>query len=223
MTGDGAGARRTAGRARGAVGRGPFPPLVAALVLTIAVAGCGGSDDRTTDDGGPAGAAAPDRSVEADASDPEAVRPYVDALLARHDDIVNALAADPTAVSGPDAPLADDYLALFEPGNEAAAATVDVWVESADDGVVMQPYSDADPIFTLRVDGAIERVADDEVRFPVCGEERSIVVRDGQPVQHTPYLPQPGEGTAVMVDGSWRLRSVDLFPNTAGCTTEEPT
>ena len=198
MTGAGPVARGTAGRARVAVGRGLLPPLVAALVLTVALAGCGGSDDRATDDGGPAGAAAPDRSVEADASDPETVRPYVDALLAHHDEIVNALAADPTAVSGPDAPLADEY-------------------------VVMQPYSDADPIFTLRVDGAIERVADHEVRFPVCGEERSIVVRDGQPVQHTPYLPQPGEGTAVMVDGSWRLRSVDLFPNTAGCTTEEPT
>lgn len=195
--------------------------LVAASVTVALVAGaCGGAGGD--DDGGPAGAEVPDRLVEPDATDPEAVRPYVESLLDRHDAIVNELAADPTLVREHDAPLAGDYLALFEPESEVAAATVDTWVESADDGVVMQPYSDADPIFTLRIDGAIEATGDDEVRFPLCGEERSIITDDGQAVQHTPYLPQPGEGVAVLVEGSWRLRRVDLFPNTAGCATEEP-
>jgi hypothetical protein len=196
--------------------------VAASLAVALGAGACGGSGSAAERDGGPAGAEVPDRLTEPGATDPEAVRPYLESLLERHDAIVNELAADPTLVTERDAPLAGDYRALFEPESEVAAATVDTWIASGDDGVVMQPYSDNDPIFTLRIDGAIEAVSDDEVRFPVCGEERSIITDDGRAVQHTPYLPQPGEGVAVLVDGSWRLRRVDLFPNTAGCATEEP-
>lgn len=199
----------------------PATLVAVAVTLALVVGGaCGGAADG--DDGGPAGAEVPDRLAEPDATDPEAVRPYVEALILRHQEIVNAVFADPTRVPDRSAPLATDYLDLFESGSDSAGAIVDGWVERADDGVTMAPFEPDVPIFSTRIDGAITASSDEEVQFRLCTEERSLLYENGQLVQRVPYLPQPGSGVAVRREGHWVLRRLDVLPPTNGCESEDP-
>jgi len=211
---------RPTGPAAGRAIRPARPAALVAVALTLAgfAGGCGGPAGGGDE---PIGVEAPDRLTEPSARDPEDVRPYVEALLLRHQEIVNAVFADPTQVDDPSARLATEYLGLFEPDSEVADAIVDGWVDRADDGITMAPFDADVPIFSTRVDGAITATSDDEVRFGLCTVERSLLYEDGQLVQRVPFLPQPGEGTAVRRDGHWVLRRIDVLPPT-GCESEQP-
>lgn len=193
--------------------------VFAALLVAWAPLACG-SDASGADDADDIGLEARSEAAEPDATDVEAVRPYLDALLERHAAVVEAVSTDPTQVADADAPLATEYLGLFEPGSDAAAAIVDGWVATAGEGVTMAPYEEGSPIFTLRVSGGITATSDDAVTFAVCAEERSLTYEDGRLVRTTPYTTQPGRAEAVRADGRWLLRSVDLTPDRTACEDE---
>ena len=206
-------------RARGCGARADM--LTLAAVCAIAVA-CSHDVDASAGDSEPTGLAAPDRLTEPTAEDPEDVRPYVEALLLRHQEVVNTVLTDPMQADDPSAPLVAEYIDLFEPDSDVAGAIVDGWVERADDGITMARFQADVPIFSTHLDGAITATSDDEVRFRLCTVERSLMYEHGQLVQRVAYLLQPGEGSAVRSEGHWVLRRIDVLPPTAGCESEQP-
>jgi hypothetical protein len=196
--------------------------LLAGVAAAGLIAGCGGEDAGATDDA-PGGATAPDRSAEPSGSEPDAVRPYIDTLLARNDEVVNEIVADPAVARDLTNPLVADYLELYEPDSEFAAGLVDRWVERADEGLVTQPFSEAHPPTVSSIDGEVTTISDDEVGFPYCLTQRLVVVGPGGDVQNRVELRrQRGDGVAVRVDGHWRLREITVREDTGRCEREEP-
>jgi hypothetical protein len=193
-------------------------PALAGLTLALAVAaaGCGGAGGPSAD-ADDIGLGARPSAAEPAATDADAVRPYLDALVERHAEVVSAVSGDPMRVDAADAPLAADYLALFEPGSEAAEAVVAGWVETADDGITMAPFEPDAPIFSMRTVGDLTATSDDEVRFAVCAEERSLTYDHDRLVARVPYSTSPGEAVAVRVDGRWLLRRLAVSPDTTAC------
>jgi hypothetical protein len=200
---------------------------VAAAWLLTAVAAAGLAGGCSGNEGGAAasddGAAAPDRSTEPPGSEPDAVRPYIDTLLADNDEVVNEIVADPSVARDATHPLVEEYLGLYEPGSEVAAALVDRWVARAEEGLVTQPFSAAHPPTVSSIDGEVTTVSDDEVGFPYCLTQRLVVLNHDGVVQNRVALRhQRGEGAAVRVDGHWRLREISVREDTGRCEREEP-
>jgi hypothetical protein len=216
--GSGGGGARPRPRPR--PGRRPRVAALAAATLAVVAPACG--------DGG-AGAADADQigidarpgaggATGAAALDGGDARRAVEGLLAAHDRIVNRIVADPSVAADASDPLVRQYVALFEPGSPHAAGALRAWADQAADGLTTRPFSADHPAFTSRLDGEVEVVADGEVRFPTCDEQRYGVADEaGDPIRLQPHAEVPGEGTAVVVDGEWRLRRLDVFAGADGC------
>ena len=193
-----------------------------AMALTLAV-GCGGDDDD--DRGSPQpeeGADEPTTTTESTqppGTSPVDVEPYIAELLVRYDEVTNEIVADPTVATDPNHPLVVEYRSLVEPGSVAEGA-IQVWVDNATRGVSIRPYDDTAPAYDTSLDGAIETVSADEVTFPTC--ELSNYRKYNAQGRETEFLTGqavPGAGTAVRVDGEWRLRRMDIASNLAGCSS----
>lgn len=196
---------------------------LAPLILAgagLGLIGCGDSDDReaAASDVGVAEASSRSGRSEPAGSDPVAVEPYLAELLVHYDQVVNQLAADPGIARDEDDPLVQEYLGLFEPDSEIAAGAIAAWVDNAEAGISVLPYNDEHPAQVFSVDGDVEAVSDDEVRFPICAERRHrIYDGEGRETQQTRYFPVSGVGVAVRLDGEWRLRRLELVDDGAGC------
>lgn len=191
-------------------------------LLTVGLAGilllspaCSGDDD---DDAAsePAGSSAP-AGVDADQVEDDIVR-----LLADYDAVVNQIIADPAVTEADDHPLVEQYLDLFEPDSEFAGQALETWRANAADQISIRPYDDAHPANRTRLDGDVEIVSDDEVRFPTCSEFRQLVYEGDEVIQGLPLMEQPGESVAVLVDDSWVFRRRDVFTDVAECATADP-
>lgn len=203
--------------------RDPVPWLATlAFAGSILLPACGGDDatsgtERLSDSGRTSG-------TEPPADDPEAVRPFVEDLLERYDEVTDQIVADPGVAADRNDLLVQEYLALFEPDSDYAEQRLDAWAANGEAGVSMRPIDDEHLTNESHLDGEIEAVSDDEVRFPTCDEQRlEVLDRQGRVTQRTELFVQPGEGVAVRVDGEWRLRQLDAFDGTAGCRTTTPT
>jgi hypothetical protein len=193
--------------------------VVLAGPLLVACSASGGGGD----DGEVASAEAPSRTAntQPEATDPEAVRPYIEDLLARYDEVVNQIIADPSVAEATDDPLIEEYLSLFEPDSQFAHGAIEAWVSSAEAGRTIEPYTDDRPALATSLVGELEVVADDEVEFPICIERRQSVYEGDVLKQETPYFLEPGTGVAARADGEWLLRRLDRQVDIAGCTGVE--
>jgi hypothetical protein len=190
------------------------------VTLPLLAGGCG---DAASDSRDPAvgGAAVPDRLDVPLGTEPEAVAAYVDDLLTSYNTSVNEIAATPTLANDPATPALEAYLGLFELDSAAASQAVAFWRNQAAVGDSTRPYSPDQPAFATRLDGSVETVSEDEVTFPTCVEVGYETVNaQGQRIDVEPGASVPGEGTAVLVDGEWRLRRLDQFAGTEGCRGE---
>ena len=187
-----------------------LPTVVAAVA--VALASCGGS-------GAPGGSAQDDAAAigidarPSNATDEAAARADIERLLGDHDRIVNQIVGDPGVVTDPSAPLVVEYTALFEPSSSAVARAIANWADQAAAGVTTRPARADAPPFTSRLDGDVELVGDGEAQFPTCDEQQYATLdADGNPLAVQPGASLPGVGTAVLVDGEWRLRELDVRP-----------
>lgn len=202
----------------GAAARAWLRQRALAFLTVVAVAGlalgCGG--DASADSGGDDGAAesagrSRSRPEEPPGTDPEEVEPHVTELLNSYDEVVTQIVADPGVAGDPDDPLVQEFVGLFEPDSETVDATLEWWVEMSEAGTTVRPASDRLAINESRLDGPIETVSADEVRFPTCdAQSREVRNGDGEVTQRTLYREVAGEGVAVRVDGQWRLRQLDI-------------
>jgi hypothetical protein len=187
--------------------------VAGALLVSLACTS-GGSGGEPGDGSSGEGASA---VADADRLEVEIVR-----LLADHDAVVNQIIADPSVTETGDHPLVAEYLDLFEPDSEFAGQALETWRTSAADAVAIRPYDDAHPANLTRLDGDVEVVSDDEVRIPTCSELRQLVYEGDRLVEGLPYVAQPGESVAVLVDGDWVLRRRDVFVDVPECATDNP-
>jgi hypothetical protein len=181
--------------------------------------GGGARSGARADEAGPSDGAGPGRA-EPEATDPEVVEPYLEDLMARHDQVVNQLNASPEVAGDRDDLLVQEYLHLFEPGSDFVEGALDAWVAQGEDGISIRPYDDEHAASRTRLAGPIEVVSPDEVRAPFCLEQRQRTYRDGELAQGLPLLERPGEVVAVRVEGEWRLRASDLLSDRTGCGQE---
>jgi hypothetical protein len=145
-------------------------------------------------------------------------------LVADYDGAVNQILPRPGVADDPDDPLIAEFLDLYEPGSDRAAEVVSAWRTMASEGRHIEPYDDEHPAVASRLDGDVEVVSDDEVRFPLCVESRQIVYEGDAAVEGTPLLEQAGEGVAVRVDDGWVFRERNLFDGPDGvCATSTTT
>jgi len=194
------------------------PVVVAAAGMVLVACGGGGSDAEEAVDVG--GVEAPDRAAgdEPAGTDPEAVRPYIEELLAQYDQVVNEIVIDPSVARNPEDPLMERYLNLYEPDSEFAGQLVQGWLERADEGLSTRPLDAEHPTSESAVDGDIPAGTADEISFPYCVERHYVVHDDaGRQVQRVPEREQPGTGTAVRVEGQWRLRELTVRSDAAAC------
>lgn len=192
--------------------------VLGGAVLMACSAGGAASDGEV-----PAGATMPDRSGDGvpPGTDPDAVAPYIEELLAAHDRVVNRIVADPEVATDRDHPLVREYVGLFEPGAPSVELAISTWEEQARAGTSIRPFSPEHPAFVSRVDGPVEAVSADEVRFPTCDERRyGLFDADGELMEVIPFAAMPGEGTAVRIDGEWKVRRLDVFAGTNDCRGE---
>ena len=192
-----------------------LPLLLAAGLAVTATGGCGGDADAS-------GAGAEEIGLDArpdlaDAGDGDDLHAEIEHLLAERDRVVDEIVADPAVAADPDHPLVRQLAALYEPGSTEVAAALETWAGHAEAGERTLPATEGRPAFATRLDGEIERVGDGEVRFPTCNEHSYAVLDAGdQLVELQPQVEMPGEGSAVRVDGEWRLRQLTV-ERTTGC------
>lgn len=198
--------------------------LVTGLVLVgLACSGDGGEDGTGADDDAPIGVTttAPEAGPsEASAASPEDVVPYVEELLARYDEAVNEIVADPAVAADRDSEPVVEFLSLFEPGNEFAEASLEGWVAQGDTGIALQPIADDIPVNETNLVGSPIRVSDDEVSFEQCAVQNFVKYDDDEEVTRVEQALLAGEGTAVRVDGQWVLVELSTPPEMFGCVDE---
>lgn len=199
----------------------------AALAAVLLVAACGGGGG---DDGGELGGSGRDRvrqrpRVEQPAGESvEDLEPILVDLLERHDEVINEVLADPGLADDDGDPLAQEYLRLYSPDSRVPEQALETWAADAEAGRTTQPADPGHPAVASRIDGAIQTVSPDEVRFPTCNELRYATYdADGNLVDMVPYLEQPGEATAVRVEGEWVFQRLVPFEGEASCATEATT
>lgn len=175
-----------------------------------------GGDTATADDSGRTTDRTQPPGTEADA-----VEPYITELLVRYDAAVNALNADPALADDEEDPAVKDYLAVFGPGSEQVDLSFESWQADAEAGTTVEPLDPEHPAIETILDGAIEVVSEDEVRFPKC-EAHRYIVRDGEgnEVERVQLTAQPGQGVAVRVDGTWYLQELEIWDDMVGCRSQ---
>jgi hypothetical protein len=189
-----------------------FAAGVAGALLSVACSGDGGGD-------GASDAAADGGSSRLDT---DRVHDEIVRLLADYDAVVNQIIAEPGVTDDASGPLVEQYLDLFEPDSEFAGQALETWRANAADGISIEPYTEGRPANLTRLDGDIEVVSDDEVRFPTCSEFRQLVYEGDRVVEGLPYKEQPGESVAVRGDDGWVLRRRDVFTDVPECATDNP-
>jgi hypothetical protein len=192
-----------------------------ATAVLVVTAACGSDDDGSRDDIGGVDPEQRDQDQPL-ASESTSVRPYVQGLLDEHSAAVDEILANPELARDDDSPVVTDYVEVYEPDSEVPDQVLATWVDMAERGERARPAEDGMPMNVLRVDGELEVVAEDEVRFPVCDEQRLVVEdADGEVVDELTYEPLRGQATAVHVDGRWYLRRIDLAPDPMpSCATD---
>jgi hypothetical protein len=188
-----------------------------AALLVLAGACTSGDDDDSTDRGSGDGGGS-----ESEALDADRVQDEIAGLLVDYDHVVNQIIADPQVTKNPDDPLVAQYLDLFEPDSDFADQALDTWRTNADEGITIEPYDDEHPANVTRLDGDVEIVGDDEVRFPTCSEFRQLVHQGGRVVEGLPFMEQPGESVVVRHDDDWVFRRRDVFTDVPECATDDP-
>lgn len=207
---------------RGDICRRLGPGLLAVALVAAACSGGGGDDDELGLGTGRRGSDQPAGDSDAD------VRPILEDLVEEHDELVNEIIADPSVARDEDNELIQAYLRLYVPDSDIARQVVETWQADGEAGHTTHAIETGLPAVRLRIAGAIESVNEDKVHFLTCSELRYVRFdADGNRLEVVPYREQPGQATAVRVEGQWLLQQLDAFEGQAACaagesTTEEP-
>jgi hypothetical protein len=205
----------------GAPGHRSLRVLAAATVALTLTAACGGDDDESADESSattattaPATTAASDE--EPPGTDPEAVEPYLDALLRRYDEITSQIVADPEIAADGEHDLYTDLRSVMDPNSEMTDAIVQALVRRGEQGSSQTALDDSELPVERAVDGDVETVSPTEVRFPVCNRFNYRITGAGR-YEVSDGREERTQGIAVSVDGHWVISRLEGNDDPVGC------
>jgi hypothetical protein len=180
-----------------------------AIFGVLLVAGCGDDDEAAGQDE-PTSTTSESRSTtsttQPPGTEPTAVEPIVEDLIARLDEVTDEIVREPSVVLNPDAPVLAELREVVTA--DEYEARVRVYRENAESGLVYEPLN-ADRIASTTVASELSTVDDNTVQAFLCvlntyratDTEGYGEVKDG--------LAHPGLVTAVRIDGAWRIERID--------------
>jgi hypothetical protein len=184
---------------------------IAALTLTagLVVLGCGDDDggedareDSTTTTEGPS-----TTTTQPPATDLDAVRPIVEELLARSDEVTAEILMDPAVANDPNAPILEELAEIYT--EQTYQDLVGVYRRNAETGMVFEPYN-SDQMRVTSLAGELTAVDHNKIEGLVCSVYH---YRSDSPAAGGTLLDgvaQPGTLRVVRVDGIWQI---DLLGN----------
>ena len=148
-------------------------------------------------------------STQPPGTDPAAVEPIVEDLLARLDEITDEIVRDPSVVLDPDAPVLEELTEVQAPG-EAYDARMRTYRENAESGFRLEPVNAARTRTTTLV-GDLSTVDEGTVEGPVCilNTYRALD-GNGHLREIKDDLAHPGRVTAVRRGGVWKIQQIDV-------------
>lgn len=155
-------------------------------------------------------------------TEPDAVEPYVADLLTRYDEVTAQILADPAIAGDADNPLYGDLRALLTPDSEMTDPVMRALGRRGDQGVAQEPLEGNQLPVRRTVEGDIETVSTDEVRFSTCTRyDYRLVNSAGEPIEVGVDESELGTGVAVRVDGRWTLSRLEMAGQLAKCEEGE--
>jgi hypothetical protein len=186
-------------------------PVAVVLAAVLLAGGCGDDDEAagreqrstTTSTSTPT-----TTTTQPPGTEPAAVEPIVEDLLARDDEITAEIVRNPSVVLNPDSPILAELAEIHAPG-EAYEARLRTYRENAERDLVIEPLN-GKPRITTNLVGALSSVDENTVEGQLCilynyraeDAEGFVEVKDG--------LAHPGRVTAVRLDGVWKVQQIDI-------------
>jgi hypothetical protein len=131
----------------------------------------------------------------------DAVRPIVEGLLARYDELVVQLLVDPSLASRPDDPVVAAFEDLHTPAEfERTMATLD---QAVTEHIRYAPLGEA-PIQESHLWGELVAEGDDRVQALVCTTYHVVELTEGRG-RVRDGTSHPGRVYAQRLDGRWRI------------------
>jgi protein-disulfide isomerase len=149
-------------------------------------------------------------------TDPDAVKPYIAALLTRYDEVTSQIVADPDIAADPNHELYAELHALMDPNSEMTEAVTQALVDRGERGVSVTAFGDAERPITRTVDGDVETVSESEVSFPVC-TRYDYRMETSSRIDTAENELRRSEGTAVRIDGHWVISVLEGNEDAVDC------
>lgn len=171
--------------------------VVAASLLLVA---CGDDDDEGSTDT-TSSETSSTTSTQPPADDLDEVRPIVEDLLQRRDDVTTRILGDPAQANDPDAPILDELAAIYT--EQTYEDLLGVYRRNAEDELVYTPYN-SDRLGATTLDGELEALDENTVEGRICNR---YTYRSSSPSGGTTLdgVTHPGLLRVVRVDGQWLI------------------
>lgn len=203
------GPQQCAGRSRA----GRWWRLIAvAVAVPLLAAGCGDDDEAAGDEQQPTSTPSTSTSTTSTTQPPgtdlAAVKPIVEDLLARDDEITDEIVRDPSVVLDPDAPILAELAEVVM--RDEYDARVRTYRENAEAGLRFEPLN-AQLTATTDLSGDLATIDEDTVQGPLCiVNTYRLLDGDGYLREVKDRLAHVGRVTAVRLDGVWKTQQIDI-------------
>ncbi len=204
--------------------RGRTVVIVGALLLALVGAGTflatRPDDDEPAPPSTTASTAPPTTASDEEppGTDPAAVEPYVADLLTNYDEVTSQILADPEIASDPNHPLYADLRELLAPDSSMTDPVMRALDRRGSQGISQESLEEGKLPVRRAVEGEIESVSADEVKFRTCTRyDYRLVNSAGEPIEVGVDESEPGTGVAVRVDGHWTLTRLDMAGQLGRC------
>ncbi len=205
--------------------RGRTVVIVGALLLALVGAGTflatRPDDDEPAPPSTTASTAPPTTASDEEppGTDPAAVEPYVADLLTNYDEVTSQIVADPDIAADPNHELYTQLRALMDPDSEMTGAIVQALVTQGQQGIEITPYRDAEVPITRSIDGGLETVSADQVRFPLC-TQYDYRLQTSSRIETGDGHRRRSAGVAVRLDGHWVISRLEANDDMTECEAQ---
>lgn len=140
------------------------------------------------------------------ATDPEAVRPFLESLTDRYDAAVEGILADPRVAGDRSHPAVSAYTSLFSPASAFPETALQFWSDEGALGHFYRPGPRGrmfdSTVMSVQVDSP------DQVTFTVCTMKSIVIVDEAGSQVSSEGGVTSGSVVAIRVDGAWLVRDL---------------
>lgn len=140
------------------------------------------------------------------ATDPEAVRPFLESLTDRYDAAVEGILADPRVAGDRSHAAVSAYTSLFSPASAFPETALQFWSDEGAQGHFYRPGPRGrmfdSTVMSVQVDSP------DQVTFTVCTMKSIVIVDEAGSQVSSEGGVTSGSVVAVRLDGAWLVRDL---------------